>query len=75
MFLDGSATPAIPRSMHSLKRSAFEHGTADAAAPHGTDDGRMVSNMNEVYTWLLQFGSGRQLWGNCLSLRLRIGAR
>jgi hypothetical protein len=42
-----------------LKRSAFEHGTADAADPLG----RRGSNVYEVNPWLWQFGRGKPRLG------------
>jgi len=54
-----------------LKRSAFEHRTANAADPLG----RRGSNVYEVNPWLWQFGRGKQRLGYSLCLQLRIGAK
>ena len=45
--------------MRHLKGSAFQYGTADAAAA----DGRRGSNVYEVNPWLWQFGRGRPRLG------------
>ena len=63
----GRQWSSIPHSMHSLKRSAFEHKTAVAADPHGMKG----SNVYEV-----DLGSGKlavkgRAWKDCLCLRLR----
>ena len=55
LFLKGNATPTIPHKLRHLKGSAFQFGTADAAAA----DGRRGSNVYEVNPWLWQFGRGR----------------
>ena len=54
-FLEGNTTPIIPHKLRHLKGSAFQYGTADAAAA----DGRRGSNVYEVNPWLWQFGRGR----------------
>ena len=59
LFLHGNTTPTIPHSLRSVKRSAFEHGTADAADPLG----RRGSNVYEVNPWLWQFGRGKPRLG------------
>ena len=41
LFLKGNATPTIPHKLRHLKGSAFQFGTADAAAA----DGRRGSNV------------------------------
>ena len=58
-FLNGNATPTIPHKLRNLKASAFQHGSADAAAA----DGRRGSNVYEVNPWLWQFGRGRPRLG------------
>ena len=55
LFLKGNSTPTIPHKLRHLKGSAFQFGTADAAAA----DGRRGSNVYEVNPWLWQFGRGR----------------
>ena len=55
LFLKGNATPTIPYKLRHLKGSAFQFGTADAAAA----EGRRGSNVYEVNPWLWQFGRGR----------------
>ena len=52
LFLKGYATPTIPQKLRHLKGSAFQFGTADAAAA----DGSRGSNVYEVNQWLWQFG-------------------
>ena len=47
-FLDGNATPTIPRKYSKNKNSCFQAGCADSAA----EDGRRGSNVYEVNTWL-----------------------
>ena len=54
-FLEGNATPTIPHKLRQLKGSAFQYGTADAAAADG--------NVYEVNPWLWQFGRGRPRLG------------
>ena len=66
LFLKGKATPTIPHKLRHLKGSAFQLGTADAAAA----DGRRGSNVYEVSPWLWQFGRGRPCIGG---LRRRKG--
>ena len=56
LFLKGSAIPTIPHKWRHLKGSAFQFGTADAAAA----DGSRGSNVYEVNPWLWQFGRGRR---------------
>ena len=60
-FLQGNATPTIPHKLRHLKGSAFQYGTADAAAA----DGRKGSNVYEVNPWLSVwlFGRGRPRLG------------
>ena len=58
-FLQVNATPTIPHKLRHLKGSAFQYGTADAAAA----DGRRGSNVYEVNPWLWQFGRGRPRLG------------
>ena len=55
LFLKGNSTPTIPHKLRHLKGSAFQFGTADAAAA----DGSRGSNVYEVNPWLWQFGRGR----------------
>ena len=55
MFLKGNATPTIPHTLRHLKGSAFQFGTAVAAAA----DFRRRSNEYEVNQLLWQFGRGR----------------
>ena len=55
LFLKGNATPTIPHKLRHLKGSAFQFGTADAAAA----DGSRGSNVYELNPWLWQFGRGR----------------
>ena len=58
-FLQGNATLTIPHKLRHLKGSAFQYGTAEAAAA----DGRRGSNVYEVNPWLWQFGRGRPRLG------------
>ena len=47
-----------------LKSSAFQFGTADAAAA----EGHRGSNVHKVNPWLWQFGRGRpRIWGLSVS--------
>ncbi len=62
-FLDGNATPTIPQKYSKNKSSCFPAGCADAAA----EDGRRVSNVYEVNTWLWMFGRGKPSLG-CLTI-------
>jgi hypothetical protein len=69
-FLDGNVTPTIPLKYSMNKNSCFQAGCADAAA----EDGRRGSNVDEVNTWLWQFGHGKPRFG-CLTIKetFRIG--
>ena len=66
-FLKGKgrkATPTIPHKLQHLKGSAFQFGTADAAAANG----HMGSNVYEVNQWLWQLGRRRpSIWGRSVS--------
>ncbi len=62
-FLDGNATPTIPQKYSKNKSSCFPAGCADAAA----EDGRRVSDVYEVNTWLWMFGRGKPSLG-CLTI-------
>ena len=53
-FLQGNATPTIPHKLRQLKGSAFQCGTADAAAA----DGRKGSNVYGVNHGCGSLGAG-----------------
>ena len=59
LFLKGNATPTIPHKLRHLKGSAFQFGTADAAAA----DGRRGSNVYEVNPWLAAWAREASHWG------------
>ena len=63
LFLKGNATPTIPYKLRYLKGSAFQFGTADAAAALRQKAVTVLvltgATVYEVNPWLWQFGRGR----------------
>ena len=51
-FLDGNATSTIPHKYSSRQKDAFECGCANGAGPTS----RRGSHVDEIYTWLWNFG-------------------